>query len=160
MAHLNKIQRNFFWKQSASHNGLPLIAWDKVCTPKSKGGLGLRKSEAVNTAFQCKLAWRILMDGPSLWVQVMHAKYLRKESFFEYSRKSTDSLVWRNMIWCIPLLQQGIRWKLGRGNKIRFWFGNWLDEHNLLDLLNFPSDVVSNPHATVSDFIAPKENGM
>ena len=95
------------------------------------------------------------MDEPSLWVQVMHSKYLRNESFLEYTRKSTDSLVWRNMIRCRPLLQQGIRWKLGRGNKIRFWFDNWLDGHNLLDLLNWPRDVVSNPYATVSDFITP-----
>ena len=59
------------------------------------------------------------------------------------------------MLRCRPLLQQGIRWKLGQSNKIRFWFDNWLDGHNLLDLLNWPRDLVSNPLATVSDFITP-----
>ena len=65
---LNRIHRNFFWKTSSSTKGLPLIAWDTICKPKSKGGLGLQKSEAVNVAFQCKLAWRILMKESSLYV--------------------------------------------------------------------------------------------
>jgi len=40
---LNRILRNFFWQKLASHNGFPLIAWDRICRPKAKGGLGLRK---------------------------------------------------------------------------------------------------------------------
>jgi len=37
---LDTIHRNFFWKTSYSNNGLPIIAWDKICKPKAKGGLG------------------------------------------------------------------------------------------------------------------------
>jgi len=48
---LNRTHRKFFWKTSSSEKGLPLVAWDKICLPKAKGGLGLRKSEAVNQAF-------------------------------------------------------------------------------------------------------------
>jgi len=31
----------FFWMMSTLSQGMPMIAWDKVCKPKSQGGLGL-----------------------------------------------------------------------------------------------------------------------
>jgi len=64
--HLDNYNRDFFWKRSATEQGLPMIAWDKVCMPKVIGGLGLRKTEPTNKAFQCKLAWKILTVEPSL----------------------------------------------------------------------------------------------
>ena len=65
---MDRINREFLWKKNNMDKGLPLIAWDKICMPKSKGGIGLRKTEAVNTAFQCKLAWKILTNNDSVWV--------------------------------------------------------------------------------------------
>jgi len=53
--YLDKCNREFFWKKSNTKKGFSLIAWDKVCRPKSIGGLGLRKTQAINKAFQCKL---------------------------------------------------------------------------------------------------------
>jgi len=37
MSKLDNLSRGFFWKKSNMEKGLPLIAWDKVCMPKSKG---------------------------------------------------------------------------------------------------------------------------
>jgi len=56
---LNRFHRNFLWKNATSNSRVPLIAWDTVCKPKNKGGLGLRRADSVNAAFQCKLAWRL-----------------------------------------------------------------------------------------------------
>ena len=52
---LDRSHREFFWKNSNFDKGLPLVAWDKICRPKSLGELGLRKSAAVNTASLAKL---------------------------------------------------------------------------------------------------------
>ena len=38
---LDQINCDFFWKNSNSNKGIPLIAWDKICHPKKFGGLGL-----------------------------------------------------------------------------------------------------------------------
>jgi len=54
---LGKLHKNF---KPNTEQGLPLIAWDKLCGPKTKGGLGLCKIEAVSQAFQCKLASKFL----------------------------------------------------------------------------------------------------
>ena len=55
-AKLDQINRDFFWKNSSSRKGFPMVAWEKICRPKSLGGLGLRKTAAVNMAFIAKLA--------------------------------------------------------------------------------------------------------
>ena len=48
---LDRINKEFFWKKSNMAKGLALVAWDRVCMPKHKGGLGLRKMDAINKAF-------------------------------------------------------------------------------------------------------------
>ena len=50
--YLDECNTYFFWKKSNTERGLPLIAWDKICLPKSKGGLELHKADAINKAFQ------------------------------------------------------------------------------------------------------------
>ena len=126
--------------------------------PKSKGGLGLRKADAINKAFQCKLAWKVLTDESSLWVQSMKAKYLKNSCLLEYKRKSTDSPVWKSLLNCRDLLRRGIVWKIGNGDKVSFWFDNWLGNHNLVEMLNMSAANVPSLEAKVSDFILQNRN--
>jgi len=58
-----------------------MISWDKVCRPKKAGGLGLRKMEAMNSAFISKLTCK-LFNNQGLWVEQMQAKYQLDEHFF------------------------------------------------------------------------------
>ena len=76
MSKLDNLSRGFFWKKSNMEKGLPLIAWDKVCMPKSKGGLGFHETEVANKACKCKLAWKLLTNHSNLWVHSIKAKYL------------------------------------------------------------------------------------
>ena len=64
--HIDKLNRNFFWKKSDMKKGLTLIAWDKKCIPKSKGGLGPRRTEASNKTFRCNFACKILTNESSI----------------------------------------------------------------------------------------------
>jgi len=43
MNKLDSINREFFWKRFNTNKGMKMIAWDKVCTPKVRGGLGYGK---------------------------------------------------------------------------------------------------------------------
>ena len=52
---MDKISRDFFWKKFDNIKSQPMVPWDKTCHPKKLGGLGLRKMEAINNAFLCKL---------------------------------------------------------------------------------------------------------
>jgi len=63
---IDKINRDFFWKKSNVGKGITLT-WEKICMPKNKGGLGLCYTDAVNKAFQCKLAWKVITNDKGLW---------------------------------------------------------------------------------------------
>jgi len=121
---LNRIHCHFLWKSSTSSSGVPLIAWDTICKPKSKGVLGLPRIDSVNAAFQRKLASRLINQDSSLWVQCLRAKYLAHCEFFQYTRKGLESPVWKSLLKCRQLLKQGLGWRLGDGHKISFWFDN------------------------------------
>ena len=132
------------------------MAWDKVCKPRRNGGLGLRKTAAVNQAFQCKLAWKILTNQDSMWVRIMRKKYLGHQDFFYAHHRQGDFVVWRNIIKCKELIRQGILWTVGDGKDISFWRDNWLENRSLLDLLEIEDHDTVDLDLTVSNFIEDK----
>jgi len=73
-----------------------LVAWDKVCKPKKFGGLGLRKTGVVNTAFLAKLSWKFLTQPDNLWVKQMRPN--TKALFFQTGQKQYHSWVWKCLL--------------------------------------------------------------
>jgi len=76
--HLIRV-RDCLWCHEIRHAG-----------PKKAGGLGLRKTKAVNSAFLSKLTWKLCHE-PNLWVTQMHAKYSINEHFFKVKAHKADS---------------------------------------------------------------------
>ena len=128
---LNKIARDFFWNKTNNHRGFPTVSWDKICRPKKFGGLGLRKIEAINNAFQCKLAWKILTNQTSYRVRSMKLKYLHQGSYLNCTLKPSDSPVWESVVCSKDVLSAGLIWQIGNGSSVSFWFDNWLETNCL-----------------------------
>lgn len=57
------LQRDFLWKGKNNDRGLHLVAWVQVCTPKSKGGLGLRHLDLMNKVLLWKWFWRFGLES-------------------------------------------------------------------------------------------------
>lgn len=64
--YLEKLRRNFFWGGSLESNKMSWIAWKKVCSPTSCGGLGIGSLRASNLALLTKWWWRFYTETDSL----------------------------------------------------------------------------------------------
>jgi hypothetical protein len=52
---IRAIQRDFLWTDAKNKKKWALVAWDKVCRPKRKGGLGLQDPQVTNKSYGEKL---------------------------------------------------------------------------------------------------------
>lgn len=86
------------------------------------GGLRLRKTVLINKAFIAKLGWEILTEENNLWVKLIKEEYLFNSSFFNDKSKRADSPIWRHLLQQRGILRKGIRWKVGNGENILFFF--------------------------------------
>ena len=44
-------------------------------------------------------------------------------------------------------------WQIRNGDRISFWYDNWIENKNLIEILKVDEATIPNPHAKVSDFI-------
>lgn len=51
------------------------MAWDRVCKPKSHGGLGLRDPRIINRVIGTKIWWRWLKEIQAPWAKIWKHKY-------------------------------------------------------------------------------------
>ncbi|GLT60533.1 hypothetical protein SLA2020_332950 [Shorea laevis] len=122
---IDRLNRDFLWGSNLGARKPHLVSWKVVCSKKKFGGLGLRTAGDNNRAFVTKLGWHILHGDSSLWCKVMRAKYLKGQNLLETTATSSASFIWRGMIQCSPILQLGICWRIGSGERVSFWKDTW-----------------------------------
>ncbi|GAV78934.1 hypothetical protein CFOL_v3_22399 [Cephalotus follicularis] len=79
---LNRMVSNFWWGQQSDASKIHWIAWQKLCQPKSKGGLGFRDLRAFNLAMLAKQGWKLEKEEDSLCFKIMKAKYFQSYKYF------------------------------------------------------------------------------
>ncbi|XP_060974685.1 uncharacterized protein LOC133039757 [Cannabis sativa] len=83
--------RDFWWGFENGNHGLYLRAWDKLCLPKSLGGLGFRKTKEMNLAFLAK--W----DSDSwFWKNVVKASAILRKGACKRVADGRDTSIWRD----------------------------------------------------------------
>ena len=80
---LNSMVSGFWWGQRNKERKMVWVAWEKMCTPKAKGGMGFKDLKAFNFALLAKQGWQILSNPSSLNHKVLKAKYFAKSNFME-----------------------------------------------------------------------------
>ena len=66
------------------------------------------------------------MGGDSLVYKVLKAKYFPTTDFIHASIGHNPSYTWRSLISVQSLIIEGMRWRVGNGENIKFWQDRWL----------------------------------
>ncbi|XP_074282974.1 uncharacterized protein LOC141607515 [Silene latifolia] len=104
---INSICRNYLWDENVDYIRVPMVSWERVCAPKSEGGLGIRDSYSWNVAAIGKLVWWVYYSPDRLWVTqwIMDPKGYTMGSGYDMLRQKFQPVSWHKIIWhqiCIP----------------------------------------------------------
>ena len=120
---------------------------------RRKGGLGIRKLTLLNKALLGKWTWRFVCEKEALWKQVLMAKY-GQEDFGWRTKKAVGAFgvgVWKEILkeagWC----WENLAFKVGKGNKIRFWTDLWCGDTVLSQSFPHLFTLAAHRNATIEE---------
>jgi hypothetical protein len=77
--------------------------------------------EVFNLALLAKQGWRLIQDPNSLLGTILRDKYFLRSSFQKATLGYNPSYVWRSILKALMVLDNGLIWRVGNGEKIRIW---------------------------------------
>lgn len=95
-----------------------MVSWERVCTPKKKGGAGIRQLDPMNKALLCKWLWRFGRETESLCRQVVAAKFGMDDGWnFRGISGSFGRSPWRGIMQLGSIFKEGLVYELGNGRE-------------------------------------------
>jgi hypothetical protein len=116
----------YWWSHMEKENGMHWVSWEKLTMAKRDGGLGFRNVHHFNIAMLARQAWRLLNNPEALCTRVLSAKYFPDGQILNAKPKRGMSYTWRSILKGVDLLNKGIIWRVGNGNKINIWNDPWI----------------------------------
>jgi len=133
------IQRRFLWGWGKEKIPISWVSWKIICKPREEGGLGIRDILKFNVALLSKWRWRCISSEKGKWKECLDSKYDLKHGGNHTSMR-LQSWRWKDLGkvcgegdgdgW----FQEAVGWKVGRGDKARFWEDVWIENVNLKTL--------------------------
>lgn len=120
--------RKFFWNGAIEQDKVPLLACDKICQAKVKGGVGLRNWNIMNEALGAKLVRSIYSQPFQLWVKILKAKYLDSMDgcrIFTIHDPPKGSAIWNFIISRRKVIVDHITWQVGTRSNAKFRVDSW-----------------------------------
>lgn len=129
---IEKHQREFLWKNGENSSGLSLVAWDSMCSPKAKGGLGLCRLRDMNIALLTKSLWHLGTDEDGLWKHVWIDKYgIRDVWRPNVVRNPYERSIWKGITCHLDMYLKGLVYEVGKGERVAFWEDVWCNSSPL-----------------------------
>ncbi|KAA3454784.1 reverse transcriptase [Gossypium australe] len=147
---LEKIIAKFWWQKSHGKRGIHWCMWNKLCISKERGGMGFRRLDHFNIALLAKQGWRIINYPNSLLSQVLKAKYFPNSDFTNARMGNSPSLTWRSVWAAKGLLENGLCWRVGKGDQISIWEDRWIPGG---EIINSSNDGENTEIKSVADLI-------
>lgn len=131
-----------------------LIDWDSICRPKKCGGLGLRKTRDVNSAYMMRGRWRLCINKDPLWTSVVRKKYGYGSNILpKVDKTRSGSNCWRGLYSVWDPFIHNISWRTGNGKVVNFWQDNWVSNTGPVVNHVTNSSRLTDTSKTVHDFV-------
>jgi hypothetical protein len=95
---MQQLMAHFWWGSKREERKIHWLAWEKMCTPKSEGGLGFRHMKAFNLSLLAKQEWQLMRHPESLVAQLLKAKYFPTTTFMQPKVEYGCSFTWRSLM--------------------------------------------------------------
>ena len=123
---ISAIQRQFLWGGNPEGRMIAWISWSLCCTPKDKGGLGIKDIKTLNKALLFKWKWLLFHQADQLWNSILVSKYNGWRGLGRGPPKHSFSTWWADLRditqhQSMSVAANQICWKLGRGDQFLFW---------------------------------------
>ncbi|KAA3475886.1 RNA-directed DNA polymerase (Reverse transcriptase) [Gossypium australe] len=149
---IEKIVRHFIWGGTGEKSKMALVGWDKICQPRGRGGLGIRKLNDQNSSFFMKIGFNLTSKTELLWVNVLRSKYGWKEQIPESISRNKCSHLWKSLSKLWPSIRENLIWSIGDGTKVRYWRDPWIPGMGPLTTI-IPSSLNLNLDCSVKDMV-------
>jgi len=130
---LNRLQHicsRFLWKGQQPGRLFAWVKWDTIARPKRWGGWGIKRLDLFSRALAAKLGWQLLTTE-GLWTRVAYAEYIKPLNVLDWicTQHGTNhniSIIWKAVISTLPLLREGLTWRIKAGNAVRIGQDPWV----------------------------------
>eukprot|EP00253_Pinus_taeda_P003262 PITA_03262 len=132
---LQKICARFLWKGHHTGKQFAWVRWATIAKPKRWDGWGIKNLDLFAKALAAKLGWSLLTTD-SLWSHVAQAKYIKPLHLMDWfclqhiPGRNTSN-IWKAVLHSLPLLREGITWRIKDGNCMRIGVDPWVGSGNL-----------------------------
>ena len=120
---IDQARRHCLWAK-AEGAGTPhsLAAWNLVCRPKKKGGLGVINLELQNKALLIKHLHKFFCHHDTPWVKLVWSIY---EPGPPQAQSPRGSFWWRDIFSLVSKFREVAVISPGSGRTVLFWHDNW-----------------------------------
>jgi hypothetical protein len=130
---IDRARRHCLWKRKDKDKINSLAAWDMVCRPKNKGGLGIINLRVQNTALLLKHLHKFYNNEDIPRIHLVRDAYYHQ--VVPHVVVLAGSFWWKSIISMSDEYRSITKCEVGNGSSVLFWSDLWKDD--LLDT-NFP----------------------
>lgn len=89
---IESICRSFIWSGMNTVNKKAYISWDRMCTPKSVGGMNLTNLKLWNKAAIAKTCWDIAHKKDKMWIRWITVYYIKRQDIRNHANPCPSHL--------------------------------------------------------------------
>jgi hypothetical protein len=120
---LDRILRRCLWRDQEGHPKQSLAAWEMICKPKLKGGLGIVNFQKQNVALLLKFLDKFYNKRDIPWVQLVWSAHYQGK--VPHEEKLCGSFWWKDVMKQVDNFRGVSVISMGAGDTFMFWQDNW-----------------------------------